>query len=239
MWIPHKLERAMAVPVGSPLGCALVEGVVADGLVLVNACALLDWRRPSVHAEACAECGEPGCGGPDRIGLRHVAGGLGVLPLPSGGAARIRDGSCGCPALEKGVVLLTEEQCRELGQHGLRMHAPSRYPDLAGNELVTIVCWDAPPGLLISDGTRIRIARDSIYACSEGSVESCVEFVESLLNATYSSRAAFLRRPREGARRLTFFIGEPSWSEWSPCAFFEGAWHFCLSDAPLLGRAAT
>src|SRR5512145_3458222 len=101
MWIPHKLERAMVVQANSPLGRALVEGVVADGLVLVNACELLDWRHPSVHAEVCTECGEAGCGGPEPIGLRHVAGEVSVLPLPSGDTARIRDGSCGCPALDK------------------------------------------------------------------------------------------------------------------------------------------
>lgn len=191
--------------------------LLADEKMLLNNIYTLDWRQSNVYSTLCL-CGVPNCGGGVQLSLRYLCGSLIIFPCFEEYKTDtfLRPFSWS-EAIERETIILSSKECLELQNMGLKIFQLSKYPTPSKEEFIKILQWDAPHSILENNYPNIQLNKTLIYAVSHNkNYDEFLQVLENTINhLTYHSKG-YLIETLEDIEKITFYIGEPYWEEWTP-----------------------
>lgn len=222
MWTPDRIETRTATYdfTSSGQGRPQDRQLVMDGELVANAIGFAGWGADPFQAIVCESCGFEGCEPGNWIVCRHAGDFAVIIPDFDGWSEDRAEAWPPSYLRSRGVILLTDDQYREL--RGLAPDLPPRdgLKALRTWELARILQFEAIHHVLGAHPDEIGIRRDRIVAFSEGLPDDGITLLERLLAelSEHGNQPMKLTTVGADTAPLSFFLADAMATEWAPLA---------------------
>ncbi len=202
------------------LGRGRSNRVLADGVEIANLASTVDLDDVTTQVVVCTSCGYPGCAPGGWVSVRRLGEFALIIPAFSrmaGSEDELREYAPPPYLVERGVLLLGQDNYRVLGGMVERAPSLSAVAPLNGRDAARVVQWEAPGGVLgrMPDPVQPRAEE---FLAFEGDLgkEGGLQLLDEAIRQLEGTTAVRLRSLQPQDAPVMAYLDLPRAPGWSP-----------------------